>query len=75
MSGKVHADIAQRGRPQQRIGDGVGKHIGVGMALQSEFGGNDDAAQNQRPAARDAMNVPALACAEVAQDPVTQEPS
>ncbi len=57
----------KRERAQQRIGDGVRKNIGVGVALQAKFGRNRDAAQNHRPAGCDAMNVPALADSKLAQ--------
>ena len=61
VSGKVHADVAQRRRAQQRVGDGVRKNIGVGVALQAEFAGDGDASQNQRAARRKAMRIPAQA--------------
>ena len=66
--GKVHADVAQRRRAQQRIGDRVRQHIGVGVPFETEFAGNGDAAQYQRPPGNDAVDIPALACAVFTQD-------
>jgi len=70
----VHADVAQTGRAQQRIGDGVLKDVCVGVAFQTEVRRDGHTAQNHRTAGRDAMDVPALAYAKV-QDPITQDPS
>ena len=66
--GEVHADVAERERAQQRIRDGVRQHIGVRVAFQAELGWNRNAAQDQRPAGSDAMNVPALPDSQVTQD-------
>ena len=35
--GKVHADIAQRGRAEDGVGNGMSEHVGVGVAFQAEF--------------------------------------
>ena len=68
--GEVHAEIAQRGRAEQGIGDGVRQHVGVGMAFQTEVAGNGDPAQDEWPAGSDAVDIPAEAGAIFR--PVTQ---
>ena len=50
--GKMHADVAESGRAQQCVGDGVRKHVGVGVAFQPKFARDGDAAQDQRAARR-----------------------
>src|SRR5579872_4068519 len=56
--GEMHSDIAQCGRAQNGIGDGVRQHVRVRVAFQSEFAGDGDSAQNQRAAGGDAVDVP-----------------
>jgi hypothetical protein len=41
------ADIAQRRRTEQRIGDRMEQRVGVGMAEQPRLMGNLDAAEDQ----------------------------
>ena len=65
--GEMHADIAERDGPEQSVGDGVGQHIGVRVAFQSEVARDGDAAQDQRPAGYDAMDIPTLAHAALTQ--------
>ena len=45
---------------ENRVGDGVRENVGVGMPGESELRRNRDAAENQRTAGGDAVNVPAL---------------
>src|SRR5579884_134413 len=66
--GKMHSDIAQGGGAQQGVGDGVRENIGVGVALQPELAGDYDAAQDERPAGRDAVHIPAEASAQLAHE-------
>jgi len=47
--GKVLADVAQAGRPQQRVDDGVGEDVGVRMAVEPEVVVDLDAAEHQPP--------------------------
>ena len=42
-------EVAQAGRPQQRVGQGVGQGVGVAVARQPTALGHLDAAQHQRP--------------------------
>jgi hypothetical protein len=59
--GKVHADIAETQRAQNRIRGGVEKNVGVRMTAQSEFSRYAYAAENQLAARLCAMRVPTLA--------------
>ncbi len=38
--GEVLADVAQPGGAEQRVGDGVGEHVGVRVSLQAELVGD-----------------------------------
>jgi hypothetical protein len=58
------ADVAQRGRAEERVGDGVQQRIGVGMAQQALLVRDGDAAQDQRAAFDQGVAVIALADAE-----------
>ena len=51
------ADVAEAGRPQQRVGDGVQHHVGVAVADQAAAVLDADAAQHQRPAFRETVRV------------------
>ena len=46
---------------------------GVGMAVETEFGRNQNAAQDQRPARRDSMHIPALPDSEIGDAGIPQE--
>ena len=45
--GKMTADITQRRRPEQRVGDRMEQRVGVGVSEESGLVGNLDAAKNQ----------------------------
>ena len=62
---KMRANIAQRRRAQQRIGDGVQQHIGIGMAQQAGAVGDTHTAQHQRAPGHQCVNVPAFANSEI----------
>ena len=63
--GEVEADIAERERAQDGVGDGVGKDIGIGVAGETEFGGDFDTTENEITTGLEAVGVPALADAEL----------
>lgn len=48
--GKMRTDVAERGRAQKRVDDGMYQDIGVGMALEPGFAGESDTAENKTPA-------------------------
>src|ERR1019366_1551937 len=73
--GKVHPDVPQGGRSQQCVRDGMRKYVGIGVSFQAELGRNRYAAQNQRPAGHDAMNVPTLAHPKVPGYQIAQDDS
>jgi len=64
----MHADVAQRSGAQKSIGDGMRQNVGIGVTVQSELGRNRDTAEDERPAGRDAVDVPALTDADETQD-------
>ena len=64
----MHADVAQRGGAQNGVGDGVGQHVGVGVAFKPEFAGHRHAAEDERPAGNQAVHIPAQPGAHFAQD-------
>jgi len=43
------ADIPQRGRPQEGVGDGVEEDIGIAVAAQAGLAGYADAAKDEGP--------------------------
>src|ERR687898_2044345 len=51
------ADVAQRGRTEDRVGDGVEQDIGVGMPVQPPIVRDLDPAEDQTPSRREAMSV------------------
>ncbi len=51
------ANIAEAGRAEQGVGDGVQHHIGVAMPGEAARVRNADAAKQQRPAFFQAMSV------------------
>ncbi|MCY1447631.1 hypothetical protein D9M71_642610 [compost metagenome] len=55
------ADIAQRGRAQQRIAQRVQQHVAVGMGDQPELVGNAHAAQGDEIALAEAVYVVTVA--------------
>lgn len=61
---KEAADVAQPSRTQQRIGERMQQHVGVGMTEQAALEGDGDAADDQRPPGHERMHVEALAHAE-----------
>lgn len=62
--GEELADIAQRGRTQQGVGDGMRQGVGVGVAQQAMGMRNGDAAQDQGAFGDQGVGVPAFADAE-----------
>ena len=62
--GEVGADIAQGGGTEQGIGDGVQQGVGVGVAEQAFFKGDGYAAENERAAGHELVDVVALSDAE-----------
>jgi hypothetical protein len=59
------ADVAQPGRAQQGIGDGVQQHVGIGMAEQAEGMGDGHAADDEFAAGNESVDVIALADADL----------
>ncbi|MOA29028.1 hypothetical protein D3C78_1500150 [compost metagenome] len=57
---KMPPDIAQPRGAQQRVGNGVQQHIGIGMAHQTMRVRDRDTADDQRPAFNQGMHVKAL---------------
>ena len=47
--GEVLADVAEPGRAEERVGDGVGDHVGVAVAGQAALAGERHAAEHERP--------------------------
>ena len=64
---KVLADVAQRQGPQQRIHDRVHQHVGIAVAIEPQAGGMLEplAAQDQRPAGHQTVDVVAVADAQL----------
>ena len=54
---EVLADVAERRRAEDRVGDGVQQHIGVGMPFQPPIVRDLDAAEDQAASRREAMSV------------------
>jgi hypothetical protein len=55
----VPAQVAQPRRAQQRIGDGVGQHVGVGVSRETPGMVEPHTAQDQRPSRHEGMHVEA----------------
>ena len=64
--GEVLADVAQPGRPQQRVHDRVREDVGVGVAGQAQLVLDAHAAEDQRAALDQAVGVVAQADHHVA---------
>ena len=69
VSGKWRADVAQAGGAQQRIGDRMQQHVGIGMPQQAALVRNIHAADQQRAARHQRVDVPAFADAEIRRSP------
>ena len=67
--GKMFADIAQRGRTEQGIAQGMQQHITIGMGQQAEFMGNLHAAQGDKGALTEAVHIVAVANTHKKQRP------
>jgi hypothetical protein len=63
----MHPNIAQRGSAQKSISDRMRKNVGVRVSFESELAGDGDAAEDQWPAWRDTMDIPALADSDKTQ--------
>src|SRR5581483_10701046 len=55
--GKILANIAKRGRAEQGIHDGVNDGVTVGVAGESQFKGDGDAAEDERAVWCEGVNV------------------
>jgi hypothetical protein len=64
---EVRADVAERRRAQDRVGDRVRQDVRVGMAFQAEFTWDRHATQDQGPPRRETMHVPAEAHPDLGQ--------
>ena len=58
---KVLADVSQRQRAQDGVGDGMQQHVGIGMTRQAPGMGNGHATQYQRTSGHQSMNVEPIA--------------
>ena len=65
--GEMAANVAQRSRAQQRIGDSVQQHVSIGVAQQAHRMGNMHAANDERTAGHQRVGVPTLANTELGQ--------
>ena len=54
---EMAAEVAERHRPEQRLSDRVRQHVGVGVAAEPSVGLDGDAAQNERPAGDERVEV------------------
>ncbi len=61
---EVAADVAQRGRAQKGVDDGVQEDIPVGVGVLAQLARDRHAAQHEGPPRHQAVDVPALAHAE-----------
>src|SRR5215203_2746279 len=69
--GKVLADVAEAGRSEQRVDDGVGQDVGVAVAGEPGFGLLDlHAAEDQAATGRQAVGVEADAGAQLRSHPI-----
>jgi hypothetical protein len=66
--GEMHPNIAQRRGAQKGIGDSMRKNVRIRVSFEAELAGNGDAAEDQGPARRDTMDIPALADSDKTQD-------
>jgi len=64
----MHPYVAQRRGAEDGVGNGVGKDVCVGVALETEVAGYPNAAQNERPSRHQPVDVPADAGPELAHD-------
>ena len=55
--GKVHAEVAERQRAENRIGNRMQQDVGVGMAVETALERDGDAADDQRAAGDQRMDV------------------
>jgi len=62
--GEVHADVAQRQRAEDRVGDRVQKDVGVGVPGQPAVERNRHAADHQAPPGGERVHVEAVADAD-----------
>ncbi len=56
----MHPDVARRDGAENRVGDGMGENIRVGMSGETEIRWNRDPAENESTAGGDSVNVPTL---------------
>ncbi|MPN44855.1 hypothetical protein SDC9_192422 [bioreactor metagenome] len=63
--GKVRTNVTQRRGAQQRVGDGVQQHVGVGVAKQAQGVRYLHAPQHETAPRHQGVDVPALAYAEI----------
>ena len=55
--GEMLTEVAERGRPEQRVGDRMTHHVAVGMADQAVLAFEPHTAEPQRPVLREPMHV------------------
>ena len=51
------ADVAERGRAEQRVHERVQGDVGVGVAVEAELALDRDAAEDERPTGDEAVDV------------------
>ena len=59
--GEMHAEVAQRERAKQRIGDRVQQHVGVRVSGETAVVRNGHAADDERTSGGERMHVEACA--------------
>ena len=63
--GEKMPDVGESGGAEQGVTDGVGEAVGVGVAFEAEVGGEAHAAEDERAAGDEAVDIVAVADAEV----------
>ncbi len=66
--GKASAEVAERRRTQQRIGERVREHVAVGVSERTAFERNANAAEDQRASLDEPMRIEAVADAHHPRD-------
>jgi hypothetical protein len=58
--GEVHTDIAQGDSAEDRVGNSVREHIGIGVAFKAEVGRDVDTAEDEGASGSDTVYIPPL---------------